>query len=287
MRLAHERTRPIGQHLGMALSWVLGCSLALTAQTPAPAPADLVRQTVENELKAADASANFMFRSRKETPHGSQTKLYVQTREAMAGLLIAVDDQPLTLEQLQAEEAKLRSLVNNPDDLKRKQKQEKEDIDRVSRIVRALPNAFIYQYDGIDVGKAGLGSVGGELIRLKFRPNPRYNAPSRVEQMLTGMQGYLLIDATKHRIAKIDGSLYRDVSFGMGILGHLDKGGHFQVEQGEVGDSLWDVTHMRLEFTGRILIFKSLVIRTDEAYSDFRSVPNDLTFAEGVALLKK
>jgi hypothetical protein len=287
MSLAHAKTRRIGQHPGIGLLWVLGCSLALTAQTPALAPADLVRQAVENELNAADGSTMFMFRSRRETPRESQTKLCVQTREATAGLLIAINDQPLTPEQRRAEEERLQNLVINHDDLRRKQRQEKEDTGRVSRIMRAMPNAFIYQYDGTDVGKAGVGRVGGELIRLKFQPNPRYNAPSRVEQMLTGMQGYLLIDASKHRIARIDGTLYRDVSFGWGILGHLDKGGHFQVEQCEVGDSSWGITHLSLNFTGKILIFKSLVSRSDEVYSDFRRVPNDLTFAEGVALLKK
>jgi len=261
--------------------------LFLTAQTPVLTPADLVRQTVENELKTANGSANFMFRSRKETSHGSQTKLYVQTREGMAGLLIAINDQPLTPAQRQAEEAKLRNQANSPDDLRDKQKHEKEDTELVSRIVRALPNAFTYQYDEIEVGKAGVGNMGGELIRLKFHPNPKYNPPSRDEQVLTGMQGYLLIDAGKHRIAKIDGVLYRDVNFGWGILGRLNKGGHFQVEQGEVGDSPWDITHMILDFAGKILIFKSLVIKSGEVYSDFRRVPNNLTFLEGVALLIK
>ena len=49
-------------------------------------------------------------------------------------------------------------------------------------------------------------------------------------------QGVILIDPTECRIAKIDGTLFKEVSFGWGILGHLDKGGHFLVEQRDVGD---------------------------------------------------
>lgn len=268
----------------MPLILSLGFSLALVAQTPTLAPDELVRRAVENELKANDGSARFMFRARKETPHGSQTRLYVQTRDAMAGLLIAVNDQPLTAAQREAEEAHLKHLASNPDELRRKQKQEKDDADRVNRIVRAMPNAFVYDYDGTEAEKAG---AGNELVRLKFKPNPKYSPPSRVELVLTGMQGHVLIDATRYRIAEIDGMLYKEVSFGWGFLGHLDQGGHFHVEQGAVGDGSWEITRMSLNFTGKILIFKSMVIRSEEVYSDFRRVPSDLTFEQGAALLEK
>ena len=34
-------------------------------------------------------------------------------------------------------------------------------------------------------------------MRLKFRPNPNYDPPTRVEQVLTGMQGVVLVDPRK------------------------------------------------------------------------------------------
>jgi hypothetical protein len=97
----------------------------------------------------------------------------------------------------------------------------------------------------------------------------------------------LLIDANKRRIARIDGTLFKEVGFGWGILGHLDKGGHFLVEQADTGDGAWEISHMSLAFTGKILIFKHLDIRSSESFSDFHEVPNNLTFAQGVDLLKK
>ncbi len=260
--------------------------LAQTAE-PRPSPEALVRKTVENELKAGNDAEAFMFKSRKETPHGSQTKLYVETRDAMAGLLIAVNDKPLTAKQRHAEEARLQRFLRDPEELRHKQKQEKEDSERVNRIVKALPAAFLYQYDGTEAGKPGIGKAGDKLVRLKFQPNPDYDPPSRVEQVLTGMQGYLLIDAHQDRMAKIDGTLFKDVGFVWGILGHLDRGGHFAVEQGDMGDGGWEITRISLSITGRILFFKSLNIKSDEVYSDFRRVPSNLTFAQGIELLKK
>jgi hypothetical protein len=213
--------------------------------------------------------------------------LIVETREGMAGMLIAINDKPLTPEQRQAEEARLSELARNPEALKKKQKSEKEDAERETRIMKALPDAFLYEPDGTTVGSQTIGKAGDQLVRLKFRPNPKYTPPSHVEQVLTGMQGYLLIDADQHRIAKIDGTLTKEVGFGWGILGHLDRGGHFLVDQAEVIQGDWEVSHMSLSFTGKELLFKSLNIRSDEIFSDFRPAPSNLNFAQGVELLKK
>ena len=51
---------------------------------------ELVRATVANEVAADnDTSVKHMFRDDKETPQGSQTRIYVETRQAMAGMTIA------------------------------------------------------------------------------------------------------------------------------------------------------------------------------------------------------
>jgi hypothetical protein len=274
--------------LPLALALALGSAPWTVAQPPnSESPVELVRRTVQNEVKPANDQVKFMFLERKETPRGSQTKLLVETREAMAGMVIAVNDRPLTPGERQAEIGRIERFIKNPEELKKKIRDEKDDADRTARIMKALPDAFLYQPDGTEVGKDGLGKPGDELVRLKFRPNPRYSPPSRVEQVLTGMEGTLLIDANQHRLARIDGKLVKEVGFGWGILGHLNPGGHFQVDQSDVGNNRWEVTHMDLAFTGKILLFKSLNIKSSEVYSDFRPVSGNLTFSQGVELLKK
>jgi len=248
---------------------------------------ELVRRTVQNEIKSSSGPSNYMFKDHKETPGGSQTKLVVETEDATAGLLIAINGKPLSPEQHEAEIARIERFVNNPEELKKKKKQEKEEAERVTRIMKALPDAFLYQNDGTETGTSGLGKAGAELVRLKFRPNPDYTPPTHTEQVLTGMSGFLLIDANRNRIAKIDGTLMKDVGFGWGILGHLDKGGRFLVEQTDVGNDHWEISHMELAFTGKVLLFRNLNIESKESYSDFRQVPYNLTFAQGVDLLKK
>ncbi|MGB0009990.1 MAG: hypothetical protein WBQ03_00200 [Candidatus Sulfotelmatobacter sp.] len=263
---------------------------AAAAGAPSHNPAsclELVRQTVTNEIAANNNSAKHMFRSRKQTPQGSQTRLYVETRDAMAGMTIAYNDKPLAPQDMQNENGRLAGLASNAEQLRRKHAQEQENADRTLRIVKALPNAFLYQYDGEEAGDDHLGAPNRTLLRLKFRPNPAYQPPTHAEQVLVGMNGVLVIDPAARRIAQIDGTLFREVAFGWGILGHLDPGGHFLVEQRDVGNGCWEVSRMSLNFTGKILLFKNLAIKSEEVFSDFRRVPDGTTFAQGVELLKE
>jgi hypothetical protein len=275
-----------------AMMALLAATTALAAQDPKPieiSPGELVRVTVANEVAAADHPVSLhMFRSHKQTPKGSQTRLYVETKDALAAMLIAINDQPLTAEQQQAETNHLAWLMNTPDQLRKKHAREKEDEERSLRIVKALPDAFRYEYAGTENGATGLGEAGGRLVKLRFTPNPAYSPPSRTEQVLAGMQGDLLIDSTARRLARIDGTLFKDVTFGWGLIGRLDKGGHFMVQQADLGlgDGSWGITEMSLNITGKILLFKGLSMVSDEVLSDFRKMPENLTFAQGVEMLK-
>lgn len=253
-----------------------------------PDPGELVRKAVKNEIETANGDADrFMFRGTKTTPKGSTTKLYIETKEATAGLVVAYGGKALTPDQRRAEETRVERFLNDPEELKKKRNQERDDQERTLRIVRAIPDAFLFEYAREEQGSTGIGRVGDPLVKLKFRPNPLYEPPSRVEQVLTGMQGFVLIDAARYRIACIDGTLFRDVSFGWGILGHLDRGGHFLVQQQEIADNRWDIARISLDFTGKILLVKNLVIRSTEVFSDFKKVPPDLTFVQALELLKR
>jgi hypothetical protein len=285
----HENMQLGARVAGVCALFALMASAAtLAAQNSKPSipPGELVRLAVANEVAAAhNSTIKQMFRSQKKTAKGSQTRLYVETNDAMVGMLIAIDNHALTAEQQQAEAGHLTWLMDNPDQLHKKQIREKEDAERTLRIVKALPDAFRYQYDGVVNQKQGLGA-GAPLARLKFTPNASYSPPTHVEEVLTGMEGYLLIDTASRRLARIDGTLFRNVNFGWGLFGRLDKGGHFVVQQADVGDGDWEVTEMHLSITGKILLIKNLSMVSDEVFCDFHRVPDHLTFAKGVELLK-
>ncbi|HYG99127.1 MAG TPA: hypothetical protein VD837_08345 [Terriglobales bacterium] len=250
---------------------------------PSIAPRELVRRTIDNELKAAQRdSTPYMYKNRRQTPSGSKTKLMIETKDGTVAYLVAVNDQPLTPEQRAGEQQRLQALLSNPEERERKRKEQQQDGDRVLRLMRELPNAFLYEYDGVVPG-----TNGHQWVRLKFTPDPKFRPPSRETSVLKAMNGELVIDPSVERLVKIEATLFKDVSFGWGILGHLDRGGHFFVEQTNIGDGRWMPTYMNLQFTGKVLFFKTVNLRQIETASEFVRVPSNMTMAQGVEFLKK
>ena len=244
---------------------------AVAAQQAPPAtqqfPAqELVRRAIANEEKASQQHLRLLYRLRTEKPKaGAITKELVETNEGVVARLIAVNDKPPSAEQRQVDDERLQKLASDPQARTAKRKQQKEDEERTSRMVKALPDAFLYEYDGFEPDKNGQ-----QLIRLKFKPNPKYEAPNRELQVYYGMEGSMLIDPAEERLVKIQAHLFKGVNFGWGILGHLDPGGQFEAEQSRVGGDRWEVANMRLRFTGKILLFKSLNIDEHETAFDYR-----------------
>jgi hypothetical protein len=101
------------------------------------------------------------------------------------------------------------------------------------------------------------------------------------------MEGKMWVDCKQERLAAFNGRLTQDVKFGLGLLGHLDKGGHFEVRQAEVVLGHWDITTMNLEMTGRALLFKRLDVQKKENRRDFHQVSDDLTLTQAADLLSK
>lgn len=252
------------------------------SQLPSIPPQELVRRTVDNELKANSSGTRYMFKDRRQTPEGSKTKLMVETNQGTVAYLIAINDKPLTQQQRAQEDQRLQGLINNAEEQNKKKKNQQSDADRVERMFRELPNAFIYTYDGVVPG-----SNAHQWVHLKFEPNPNYNPPSRETSVFKAMHGTMVIDPEENRLARIEANLFKEVSFGWGILGHLDKGGHFIVEQTNIGDKRWEPTYMNLQFSGKVLFFKTIDLRQIETTTDYVRVPDGLSLAQGVDILKK
>lgn len=283
----------IGSRLAKSVLVVLLCAAAAWGAQPrkpaqngaqsimaSTAPRVLVQTIVTNELNAHDAES-FMYRDWRQTPDGSKTKEMIETRDGVVARLIAVNNQPLTPQQKSAEDERLQNLLRHPELQQKKKKEQQEDEARVKRMFKELPAAFLYQYDGVQPGKSG------ELIRLRFQPDPNFSPASRETSVFKAMSGYMWVSAADMRLAKIEATLFREVTFGWGILGHLNKGGHFIVEQSKIAPNRWQATDMNIQFTGKVLFFKTINMRQIEKLSDFRHVPDGLTLAQGIQLLNR
>jgi hypothetical protein len=243
---------------------------------------DLVRQAVDNQLKQSTDGEKYFYVVRKLTPNSEQTKEYVETDEGSVGRLIAIDDKALSADQRQKEDAHLQKLASDPETKDKHRKEQLEDEERANKMLKAMPDAFIFQYDGTEASPQY-----GSVVRLQFKPNPNFNPPSRETQVYRGMEGTMLIDPAEKRLLRIAGTLTQEVTFGWGIFGHLDKGGQFTVEQSKISPNRWETTMLHMKFTGRVLLFKKLNVDETEISGNFRAAPPHLTLAEGVSVLKQ
>jgi len=264
--------------LALVLLFAFASSPGLFAQTQLPQnPNDLLRSAVQNELKHQNDAQLYSFRQRTEKPKETTVKQMVELPDGVVGRIILINDKPLTPQQERNEDSRVNRLLD-PQQWRDKVKEQKEDEQRTTRMVQALPDAFIYTY--------AQTPKSGSLVTLSFKPNPNFDPPSRETLVFQGMEGTVVVDTAAMRLAKVDGTMMRDVNIGWGILGHLDRGGHFYVEQAPVDGDHWDMVKMKLDFTGKALIFKTIRIKQTQTLSDFHRVEK-MKMPEAIAYLKK
>ncbi len=245
-------------------------------------PLELVRRASKNEIKASSAEYYCIFKDTTEYKDHSITKEIVRTPQGGLSSTLLINGHPLTAEERRKDDEKLQKFANNPDARRKRREANASDDQRSELMLSSLPDAFLYTYAGTDHGPKG-----EELVHLNFRPNPGFNPPNHESMVYLGMQGDMIIDRKALRIAKIDGTLFKDVDFGWGILGRLDKGGKFIIVQQDVGKGDWEEIQETLQFNGKILLVKSLTIWSTETMTDFHPVPSDLTTAQALDLLHK
>ena len=250
------------------LALVLSTASQTAATAISPSATELVKRAVENELASSNSKLRYTYRVRKQTPNGSSVKQVADTNDGQVSYLLMMNDQPLTEEQRRIEDEKSQKILNSPEEQRKRLKDQKDDERRANTLVKALPDAFLYEFDG--------ANPEPHVVNLRFRPNPAFNAPDRETQVLKGMAGHMYIDTQANRMKRLDGTLVDDVNFGWGIFGKLHKGGHFEIRESDVGDGHWDMTYSNLDFTGKVLLFKKLKIKETSEMSDFRRIPGSL-----------
>ena len=249
----------------LALGTIAG--LPSDARGQGTPPLELVRTAVANEMSDNAQAHLYCWKVRKRTPHGTQVEHLVSTPSGPLSRVVLIDDKPLSAEQQAAEEERLRK-ATEPAQMRRKMKEDQADDARTRKMLEAIPEAFDFTYvDTISEPN------GHQLTTLNFTPRSGYVPPTRELKVFTGMEGKLVVDETAGRLAKVDGTLVKDVEFGWGIFGRLYKGGRFVIEKTAVTPTHWDTSRELLHFDGKILMFKSLHIDEEETSWDYQPVP--------------
>ena len=238
---------------------------------------DLARRVVSNELTFQDDHTNWMYRLEKEQYGKKQVEEIVETQVGSLSRLLLINDRPLTTKQQLEEDQRVQVLMTS----RSAQQKLRRDLDAETlqgrRLFKMLPDAFVFSYAGGD----------GNMVKLSFKPNASFHPPSLEARIFHDMEGEMWVDCKQERLAGFDGHLTQTVKFGFGLLGHLDKGGHFEVRQAEVVPGHWDMTTLSLEITGKALLFATIGVQKRENHQDFHRVPDDLTLTEAADMLNR
>jgi hypothetical protein len=256
--------------LSLSLHRVAGCLLAAAlllgsaaAGTPPPEADVLLRQAVANENRTAH-DGYYAWMDRLAKPRGATTKLMVATPQGILSRVVAYNDRDLTADERKQDDERIDRL-RDPRNMHEKAGKQRDDQQRVERLLHALPDAFRCHY--VDPPNA-------QELSMECAPAPGYSPPNYESQVLQGMKAVISIDREARRITHIQGTLFKDVNFGWGFVGRLNRGGKIEITQSKVAEGHWDITQMKLLFDGRVLLFKSLHIEESDRSWEYHSVPS-------------
>ena len=243
----------------------------------AVAPRELVRQIVQNELYNSNGHVLSRYWERHETPGRSELREVVQIDDGCAYRVVSINGHPLSQQEWQKENQRIGKISASSDQQRRLARQSGKETEQMIALIKLLPDAFLYEYDGDENG----------LVRLRFTPDPGFRPPSREALIFRAMAGTMLMDVRHKRFVGMSGALINDVRIGGGLLGVVYKGGHFSFERAEVAGGGWSIISVQIQIEGKVLFIKSLVLNEKDTRFGFQEIHDRLTFSQAAALLQQ
>lgn len=131
-------------------------------------------------------------------------------------------------------------------------------------LIDATRNAFVYTFSGTELRE------GRQLVKYRIDPNPAFKPQNRNAGFLAKVKGYVWIDEATSQLARVEGQIIEDISFGI-FLGKIYKGSRFMQERYPDASGVWLPSFSQYDFDGRKL-FSSISIHQKTYYSAYRRV---------------
>ena len=250
---------------------------------PSISPHALVGEAAANELVALHHKGSYL-RYRMETVNerGDQVRDVIESKDGTVARLILKDGKPLTAEQDKAERQRLNDMIASPAAYAKHVKNTESEKSMADKLIPLMPDAMINTYTP---GQPQSGRNGGapEIV-LDYKPNPKFVPPNTQAQALTGLQGRVWIDAKTHYVVRMEGTIFRPVNFGWGMLAHIYPGGKVVMNQTNVGGNRWIFTDFSMELSVRALMVKKLDIRSSAKTSNYQ-ILGPMSYQDAIHLL--
>ena len=132
----------------------------------------------------------------------------------------------------------------------------KQDLAKFERRQHDRAEVVDASLDAFRATWAGRETRGSQTLdKFLLDPNPDYKPPTRFATTFGHVHAVIWVDESQAQFERIEGDITSDIMFGGGIVGKVDHGGHFVMEQSEVERGVWLPTMYSYDVDGRKFMF--------------------------------
>jgi hypothetical protein len=240
--------------------------------------------TVANELLALHHRGSYLrYRMHVVDVKNDYVRDVIESKDGTVARMILKNGRALTEEEDKAERQRLNDMIASPSDYAKHVQHEEEGKKLADQLMRLLPDAMIYSYTP---GQPQTGKNHGALeVVLDYEPNPKFNPPMTTAEALKGLKGRVWIDANSRQLVRMDGTIFRAVNFGWGMLAHIYPGGYLMIEQTNAGGNRWIFTKFIEQVKVRALMVKTINIDTKVEAGSFETLSGPIGYQDAVRML--
>lgn len=238
---------------------------------------------VANELVALHHPGSYMrYRMHVVDEKGDMTRDIIESQDGTVARLILRNGRTLTGEEDKAERQRLNDVIAHPSDYAKHVKNESSGRKLADDLMRLMPDAMIYTYTP---GQPQTGSGLAPQVVLDYKPNPNFKPPTITSEALTGLEGRVWVDAKTRHVVRMEGTIFRAVNFGWGLVAHIYPGGKLLLEQADAGGGRWIFTRFTEEVSVRALLVKTMNVHEQVDTSSFQILPGPMTYQDATRIL--
>lgn len=255
--------------LAAATSCLYGQQGAGSALAKGQDARQFVARAVQNELtEDANDHSRWLYFEVDEKPVHPVKQWVADTGDGSLKRVVQIDGRVVSPQEQQQ---RMDAFIQDAGARAKQRKSGEHDDEEAARMLRMLPNAFLWTRIGEQ----------GENTLLHFKPDPKFNPPDMETKVFAAMEGDMAVNTKQMRIASLNGRLTHDVVFLGGLLGRMNGGGTFDVERRETGhNGVWQITESHIHVNGHVLLFKTISEQEDDVKTEFRQLPAQINLQQ-------
>ena len=266
------------------------CALAQSDPLSQP-PKAWATDVANNEVTVIQYEGSYLrYRMHIVNSKGDVVRDVVESRDGTVARLIRKENRALTADEDIAEQQRLKDMLDSPAAFRKHVKDDQSGKKLAVELVKLMPDAMVYTYVPGQPQRSDRDAHADDLpeVVMDFQPDPKWNPPTTAAEALTGLEGRIWVDQRTHHMTRMEGSIFRPVNLGYGMLARIFPGGKLVLEQTGVATGQpaqrWIFSHFSEHVTVRALMVKTIAENSELSASGFQLI-EPMTYQDAIKTL--